>query len=123
MPSLHGGRPCRMKSRSGQSGCPLQSACSWTHHCCIDMLPALAQRMMGLKRTRRMVDKLMRWTIQTGALTVVVSLAIVLTKNLDTKDNTYLWLGIVFILPNCYATGLLALLNARTSLDELNTDI
>ncbi|KAF8874112.1 hypothetical protein BD779DRAFT_1567510 [Infundibulicybe gibba] len=60
--------------------------------------------------------------IETGALTVIVSLAIVLTKNLDKTGNSYRWLGIVFILPNCYATGLLALLNARTSLDESNTD-
>ncbi|KAF8874114.1 hypothetical protein BD779DRAFT_1790595 [Infundibulicybe gibba] len=96
-------------------------------------------RMMGLKRTRRMIDKLMRWTthlwIETGALTMldgvssVVSLAIVLTKKLDRKGNSYLWLGIALVLPNCYATGLLALnvtlcgrLNARTSLDKLNTD-
>ncbi|KAF8873574.1 hypothetical protein BD779DRAFT_1805205, partial [Infundibulicybe gibba] len=71
-------------------------------------------RMMGLKRTRRMIDKLMRWTTQTGALTIVVSLAIVLTKKLDRKGNSYLWLGIALVLPNCYATGLLALLNART---------
>ncbi|KAF8874126.1 hypothetical protein BD779DRAFT_1476655 [Infundibulicybe gibba] len=96
-------------------------------------------RMMGLKRTRRVVDKLIRWTIQTGALTRLdsridgvssaVSIAIILTKNLDTKDNSYfmrilsdLWLGMIFLLPNCYAAGLLALLNARTSLDESNTD-
>ncbi|KAF8874133.1 hypothetical protein BD779DRAFT_263113 [Infundibulicybe gibba] len=39
-------------------------------------------RMMGLKRTRRLVDKLMRWTIQTGALTSVVSVAVVLMVNL-----------------------------------------
>ncbi|KAF8873579.1 hypothetical protein BD779DRAFT_262606 [Infundibulicybe gibba] len=43
-------------------------------------------------------------------------------KNLDKTGSSYLWVGVIFIFPNCYATGLLALLNARTSLDELNTD-
>ncbi|KAF8878734.1 hypothetical protein BD779DRAFT_1474645 [Infundibulicybe gibba] len=75
-------------------------------------------RMMGLKRTRRLVDKLMRWTIQTGALTSIVSLAIVLMVNLNKKNN----FSIGFLLPITYAMGLLALLNARTSLDELGTD-
>ncbi|KAF8878728.1 hypothetical protein BD779DRAFT_1803572 [Infundibulicybe gibba] len=79
-------------------------------------------RMMGLKRTQRLVDKLMRWTIQTGALTSIVSLAIVLMVNLNKKNNFYLLLGIGFLLPNSYVMGLLALLNARTSLDELDTD-
>ncbi|KAF8874111.1 hypothetical protein BD779DRAFT_1790591 [Infundibulicybe gibba] len=79
-------------------------------------------RMMGLKRTRHLVDKLMRWTIQTGILTSAVSLAIVLTKNLDKSGESYLWLGICIFAPNCYAIALLALLNARTRLDKLNVD-
>ncbi|KAF8873583.1 hypothetical protein BD779DRAFT_1790801 [Infundibulicybe gibba] len=78
-------------------------------------------RMMGLKRTRRVVDKLIRWTIQTGALTRLdsridgvssaVSVAIILTVCVpDSKEHhltnfmrilSDLWLGIVFILPNC----------------------
>ncbi|KAF8874128.1 hypothetical protein BD779DRAFT_1678870 [Infundibulicybe gibba] len=79
-------------------------------------------RMMGLKRTRHLVDKLIRWTIQTGILTSAVSLVIVLTENLSRDGDSYVWLGISVLAPNCYAMGLLALLNARTSLDESNTD-
>ncbi|KAF8882470.1 hypothetical protein BD779DRAFT_1802347 [Infundibulicybe gibba] len=94
-------------------------------------------RMIGFKRMRHLVDTLIRWTIrksppylihappvvmkETGILTSAVSLAIVLTKNLDKNNDSYLWLGICIFAPNCYAMGLLALLNARTRLDKLNT--
>ncbi|KAF8873588.1 hypothetical protein BD779DRAFT_1805211 [Infundibulicybe gibba] len=79
-------------------------------------------RMMGLKRTRHLVDKLMRWTIQTGAFTSVVGIAMILVENFGGKTNFYLVLGVGFVSPNCYALGLLAFLNARTGLDELDTD-
>ncbi|KAF8882442.1 hypothetical protein BD779DRAFT_1674979 [Infundibulicybe gibba] len=80
-------------------------------------------RMMGLKRTRHLVDRLMRWTFVCHCHPhplVEFNLtnerdfkrrivAMILMENLNKKNNFYLVLGIGFLPPNCYAVGLLAL--------------
>ncbi|KAF8882438.1 hypothetical protein BD779DRAFT_1543245 [Infundibulicybe gibba] len=68
-------------------------------------------RVDGLKRTRYLIDKIMQWMIQTGMLTSAVDIAIVLTWNFN--RDSFVWLGLSAIEPDCYAVCLLTLLNAR----------
>ncbi|KAH8813453.1 hypothetical protein DL96DRAFT_520357 [Flagelloscypha sp. PMI_526] len=57
------------------------------------------------ERTRRMVDRLILWTFQTGLLTSTFTVTMVATYL--TMDN-FVWLGIMYTKPGLFAVSLLA---------------
>ncbi|KAF8868729.1 hypothetical protein BD779DRAFT_1807685 [Infundibulicybe gibba] len=90
-------------------------------------------RKNGLKRTKSLIDNIMRWTIPTGMLTrcvalnllnppqiipnridSVVAITIVLVWNLQGSESL-LGVAICIFEPDCYVICLLALLNARST--------
>ncbi|KAI0341080.1 hypothetical protein BDW22DRAFT_1359242 [Trametopsis cervina] len=66
---------------------------------------------LGLRRTRRIVRKLMHYSITTGGLTVVSSLIVLITYN--TYTRSLLFAGMLEALSKLYANSMLAMINAR----------
>lgn len=62
-------------------------------------------------RTRRAIDKLMQYTIHTGATTLLVSSAILIT--FDALPDSLVFLGIIGAVSKVYANSVLTVLNAR----------
>ncbi|GJE90358.1 hypothetical protein PsYK624_064890 [Phanerochaete sordida] len=65
-------------------------------------------------RTRHVVDRLLHFALNTGALTMIFSMAILFTYNLVT--TSLLWAGMVEIVSKLYANSMLAMLNARNNI-------
>ncbi|EKM50220.1 uncharacterized protein PHACADRAFT_264829 [Phanerochaete carnosa HHB-10118-sp] len=65
-------------------------------------------------RTQHIVDKLLHFALNTGALTMIFSMAILFTYNLVT--TSLIWAGMVEIVSKLYANSMLAMLNARNNL-------
>ncbi|KAF9456207.1 hypothetical protein BDZ94DRAFT_1315362 [Collybia nuda] len=100
----------------------------------------LKKRNQGLKRTVRVIDRLVIWTIQTGLLTRYSQTfsvigggliarfsvtAITITITYAVQKENFAWLGLLNFLTNLYPTALFTLLNGRSNLkaDDLTTDI
>ncbi|KAE9410230.1 hypothetical protein BT96DRAFT_367245 [Gymnopus androsaceus JB14] len=64
-----------------------------------------------------MVDKLILWAIETGALTSIIGIAILVCL-LTMRDN-FVWLALLLILPKIFSNTLLANLNSRADLRRL----
>ncbi|TFK59400.1 hypothetical protein BDN72DRAFT_966080 [Pluteus cervinus] len=78
-----------------------------------------------LKRTSRVIERLMVWTIQTSAPTCFLGIAVVATFMLDMPNNV--WIGLSVLATPIYPAALLAFLNGRESLTrdtkvQLSTD-
>jgi len=65
----------------------------------------------GFSSTDSVLTKLIIYTINTGCLTSVVSIAGIITC--ATMPGTFIFLGIEFLIPKLYVNSFLALLNAR----------
>lgn len=65
-------------------------------------------------RTKHVVDKLLHFALNTGALTMIFSMAILITYNLVT--TSLIWAGMVEIVSKLYANSMLAMLNARNNI-------
>ncbi|KAF8882443.1 hypothetical protein BD779DRAFT_1674980 [Infundibulicybe gibba] len=76
-------------------------------------------RSSGLKRTKHLIDGIIRLTIPTGMLTSFVAIVIVFLWNLD--KGTFNWVGVCILEPCCYATGLLACLTRGNHTSMLQT--
>ncbi|KAJ7683932.1 hypothetical protein B0H14DRAFT_912656 [Mycena olivaceomarginata] len=70
------------------------------------------------KRTAAMVDKLILWTLETGFLTSVG--AIVELACFIAMDKNFIWLAFYVVSPRLYSNSLLASLNSRVTLREMN---
>ncbi|KAH8832475.1 hypothetical protein DL96DRAFT_1582248 [Flagelloscypha sp. PMI_526] len=70
------------------------------------------QRRGIFERTKKIVDRLILWTFQTGLLTCTCTVAMLVTYL--TMDN-FVWLGILYTKPGLFALSLLASLNGRRS--------
>ncbi|KAF8899412.1 hypothetical protein BD779DRAFT_82419 [Infundibulicybe gibba] len=77
-------------------------------------------RISGLKRTKDLIDTIIRWTIQSGLLTCVVAIVVLITWTINPSSN--LWLGISVCLTDCYAMMLMALMNGRMRLKSNTKD-
>ncbi|KAJ7468579.1 hypothetical protein FB451DRAFT_376321 [Mycena latifolia] len=72
------------------------------------------RRSFAYRGTVAVMDKLIRWTIETGVVTSaggIITLICFLTL-----ENTYIWLGCFAVLARLFSNSLLASLNARASL-------
>ncbi|TFK59401.1 hypothetical protein BDN72DRAFT_966081 [Pluteus cervinus] len=67
-----------------------------------------------LKRTAKVIERLVMWTIQTSAPTCVLGFAVVATFR-NSGSNT-IWIGLSILATPVYPAALLALLNGRESL-------
>lgn len=72
------------------------------------------------QRTHHIISSLQAYVINTGALTMIVSIAIVLTFALI--NGSFLFLGLVEIQSKLYANSFLATLNARQHLNQASAD-
>jgi len=75
------------------------------------------QRTRAIKSTSRVLDKLIAWSIQTGVLTSIT--AIVLVIIFVTMRNNYIWLTFYAFLPKLYSNSLLSILNGRLALRDM----
>ncbi|KAJ7735588.1 hypothetical protein B0H14DRAFT_2994781 [Mycena olivaceomarginata] len=80
----------------------------------------IIQRSHAHKRTVALVDKLVIWTIETGALTSLA--AIILVICFVTQTHTFIWTAIYTIIPGLFSNSLLASLNSRTALRALENN-
>lgn len=70
--------------------------------------------------TIQLIDKLMIWAIQTGLLTSIVAVVVVICDN-TMKDN-FVALGLFTLLAKLYSNSVLAVLNGRTIVRSRNTE-
>ncbi|KAF8167249.1 hypothetical protein B0H34DRAFT_8039 [Crassisporium funariophilum] len=71
----------------------------------------------GFERTTRLIDHLMVWSIETGLLTSVGAVALLVC--FLTLRNTFVWIGIFSVLARLFSNSFLASLNARPALAQL----
>ncbi|KII83844.1 hypothetical protein PLICRDRAFT_443264 [Plicaturopsis crispa FD-325 SS-3] len=71
----------------------------------------MSERARALQRTAKALDRLIIWTIQTGLLTSVTTVAVLITCL--AMPNNDIWLGLWIILTRLFANTLLAWLNQR----------
>ncbi|TFK61624.1 hypothetical protein BDN72DRAFT_849496 [Pluteus cervinus] len=70
----------------------------------------------ALRRTARVMEKLVAWTIQSGVITSILAIAIVATFVNDMPSN--IWVGLTVFSTPVYPAALLALLNERQQLSR-----
>jgi len=71
-------------------------------------------RSRALKRTASIIDKLMKWTIETGLVTSITAIVVVIC--FATMRDNYAWLAVFISMTGLYPNSLLALLNGRLEL-------
>ncbi|KAJ7916147.1 hypothetical protein B0H13DRAFT_2323635 [Mycena leptocephala] len=76
------------------------------------------QRANVFKRTAALVDKIIAWTIETGMLTSAANIAMLAC--FVTMEGNLIWLAIVVVGARLFSNSLLASLNSRTTLREMN---
>ncbi|KAF5362797.1 hypothetical protein D9757_011020 [Collybiopsis confluens] len=81
----------------------------------------IKQRNHAYRSTVLIVDKLIRWTIETGVITSVVGIALV-TNFLVNTDNL-VWLALLLILPKVFSNTLMANINSRTALRNIQSSV
>ncbi|KAF8071611.1 hypothetical protein FPV67DRAFT_884030 [Lyophyllum atratum] len=77
-------------------------------------------RESTFQRTKRMVDRLIVWSIQTGLLTSIGTLTMLI---LFLAVANFAWIAVFFIISRLFSNSLMATLNARASLRDLNNRI
>ncbi|KAJ7839531.1 hypothetical protein B0H14DRAFT_1066840 [Mycena olivaceomarginata] len=73
------------------------------------------------KRTVPLVDKLVVWTIETGMLTSITAI-VVMVCFVTMKDNL-VWLGVYTTAPGVFSNSFLASLNSREKLRAMNDSL
>ncbi|KAF5327856.1 hypothetical protein D9619_004772 [Psilocybe cf. subviscida] len=87
----------------------------------LSMLWYLAgKRREGLERITAVIDKLMEYTIRTGALTSIW--AVILLIMFRTMPGNWSWLAVYLVLAKLYSTSFLSSLNARVAIREKLTN-
>ncbi|KII83829.1 hypothetical protein PLICRDRAFT_442985 [Plicaturopsis crispa FD-325 SS-3] len=71
------------------------------------------ERSRSAKRTVAVIDKMLVWCVQTGVITSLSSIAVLVV--LVTVPDNYAWLAILTCLPQLFLSSLLASLNARAT--------
>ncbi|RDB15312.1 hypothetical protein Hypma_004739 [Hypsizygus marmoreus] len=97
----------------------------WICGAAVDVLLTIAlcydlhvrQRSTMYYRTARMIDRLKMWCVATGMATSIV--AAVMAVCFCIMDNN-IWMGIYFVLPRLVSNSLLASLNLRRSLRQMD---
>ncbi|KAE9390298.1 hypothetical protein BT96DRAFT_349575 [Gymnopus androsaceus JB14] len=69
--------------------------------------------------TQKMLDRLIRWTVQTGLVTSIVAVAVVIC--FQTMKSNLIWLTIYTCLGEVYSNSFMAILNARNGFQNDDT--
>ncbi|KAJ3483958.1 hypothetical protein NLI96_g5961 [Meripilus lineatus] len=80
----------------------------------LTLIVTLKHRRTGLEHTDSIIDALIYYSVQSGALTCILALICLVTHIL--KPYTYMSFGVYFLMPKVYLNALLATLNARKGL-------
>ncbi|KAJ7864747.1 hypothetical protein B0H14DRAFT_428376 [Mycena olivaceomarginata] len=78
----------------------------------------IIQRSRIHKRTVPLIDKLIMWTIETGMVTSLTALAVMIC--FFTMPHNFIWFCLFISLPGLFSNSLLASLNSRTTLRAMN---
>ncbi|KAJ7157611.1 hypothetical protein C8R43DRAFT_1182976 [Mycena crocata] len=78
-------------------------------------------RHMAYKRTIAVMDKLIKWTIETGVITSAGG--IITLVCFQTMKENYIWLGFFAVMARLFSNSLFASLNARTGLRPKTDDV
>ncbi|KAH8826021.1 hypothetical protein DL96DRAFT_1682033 [Flagelloscypha sp. PMI_526] len=73
-------------------------------------------RKKAQKKMTRVIDKLIGWTLESGLLTSICGMLVVIT--FFASPNTFAWIGIYVISPKFFSNSLLAILNGRSNLRQ-----
>ncbi|KAJ7857280.1 hypothetical protein B0H14DRAFT_695749 [Mycena olivaceomarginata] len=73
------------------------------------------------KRSVPLVDKLVMWTIETGMLTSITAI-VVMVCFVTMRDN-FIWLGVYVTVPGLFSHSFLASLNSRAKLREMRDSL
>lgn len=76
----------------------------------------LKQNRLDYGRTRHVIDKLLRYTVHTSAITFVVSGSILITFH--ALEHSLAFVGIIGAISKVYGTTMLAMLNARREIRD-----
>ncbi|GJE84483.1 hypothetical protein PsYK624_005590 [Phanerochaete sordida] len=76
----------------------------------------LKQNRLDFGRTRHVIDKLLRYTVHTSAVTFVVSASILIT--FYAWEHSLAFIGIIAVISKVYCTTMLAMLNARREIRD-----
>jgi len=79
------------------------------------------ERTRAQTSTSRVLDKLIAWSIQTGVLTSITAIVLVITF-VTMRDN-YIWITFYVFLPKLYSISLLSTLNGRLVLRDMQGGI
>ncbi|KAJ4466290.1 hypothetical protein J3R30DRAFT_3390625 [Lentinula aciculospora] len=79
------------------------------------------ERSQVFKKMTMIVDKLILWTIETGIVTSM--LGIVLLIFYIVMPTNYVWLGLFMILPKVYSNTMLANMNSRADLRHTQSNV
>jgi len=74
-------------------------------------------RGAGFERTTRLIGRLMIWSIETGLLTSIAAVALLVC--FLTMPNNFVWIGIFSILARLFSNSFLGSLNARPNLARI----
>ncbi|KIK59133.1 hypothetical protein GYMLUDRAFT_44883 [Collybiopsis luxurians FD-317 M1] len=81
----------------------------------------IKQRNNAYKSTVVVVDRLIRWSIETGIITSMLGIILVIAYLTD-KHN-FAWLALFMVLPKVFSNTLLANMNSRASLRGIQTSV
>ncbi|KAJ7155248.1 hypothetical protein C8R46DRAFT_1356472 [Mycena filopes] len=74
-----------------------------------------ANRGQQYRKTKKMIDLMIVWTIQTGLLTSITSVLMLISFLVM---NNFIWVAILFLVSRSFANSLLSTLNSRTAIRE-----
>ncbi|KAF7373567.1 hypothetical protein MSAN_00567100 [Mycena sanguinolenta] len=78
----------------------------------------LSQRSRAHKTTAALMDKLIEWTIETGLLTSVSSIAMLIC--FATMKTNFIWIAVYAVNTRLFSNSLMASLNSRATLRAMN---
>jgi len=73
----------------------------------------IKHRKTSIKKTVRLIDSLIAWTIETGAMTGLSSAALLVC--FESMPDNFIWLAIYFYIDRLYSNSLFSILIARAS--------
>lgn len=76
------------------------------------------KRARAFDGTMRLVNVLTKWAIETGTVTSIAAISVFVTFTVMEKN--FIWIALYTLLARCFSNSLLATLNGRTSLREMN---
>ncbi|RDB25520.1 hypothetical protein Hypma_006316 [Hypsizygus marmoreus] len=79
-----------------------------------------ARRRTAFRGTKTMVDRLIMWSIQTGLLTSIATVTMLI---LFLSASNFAWLAVFFIISRLFSNSLMASLNARTSFRNMQNKV